>query len=45
MKKMISEIDFGLLIWQLIMIVVIIVIVFSLLKLYKKLIKYLERNK
>ncbi len=44
MEKILNDLDFGLLIWQLMMITVFVIVVFSLIKLYKKLINYLDRK-
>jgi hypothetical protein len=44
MEKIFNEFSFGLFLWQTLMFIVLIVIVIAIVKLYEKLIKYLDRK-
>jgi F0F1-type ATP synthase membrane subunit b/b' len=44
MKKTLDNFSFGLFLWQTLMFIVLIVIVIAIVKLYKKLMKYLDRK-
>lgn len=44
MKKTLDNFSFGLFLWQILMFIVLIVIVIAIVKLYKKLMKYLDRK-
>lgn len=44
MEKTISDFSFELFFWQLLGLIVVIVIIYFLIKLYKKIIKYVDKN-
>ena len=44
MEKILNDFSFGLFIWQILVIILLVIIVYSIIKLYRKLIKYLDRK-
>jgi large-conductance mechanosensitive channel len=44
MEKMTNDFSLGLFLWQITVFIILIVIIYFLIKLYRKLIKYLDRN-
>jgi len=44
MEKTINDFSFGLLLWQVFTVCFLVVILYFAIKLYKKIIKYLEKN-
>ncbi len=44
MEKILNDFSFGLFIWQILIIILLLIIIYSIIKLYRKLIKYLDRK-
>lgn len=44
MEKIIKDVSFGLFFWQMVMLILAIAILYYMVKLYKKVTKYLDKN-